>query len=40
MKANKTLFDGLRSQMYQQALMDYPNARDCDMQVMFRYLAP
>lgn len=37
---NQILFNGLRSQMYKQALKDYPNARDSDIDAMKKYLTP
>lgn len=40
MNTDKTLFDGLRSRMYQQALTDYPKAREEDIRAMHTYLAP
>ncbi|MCS4302601.1 class I SAM-dependent methyltransferase [Chryseobacterium sp. BIGb0232] len=40
MKENQILFNGLRSQMYKQALNDYPDARESDIYVMKKYLAP
>lgn len=40
MKENQILFNGLRSQMYKQALNDYPNARESDVIAMKKYLAP
>lgn len=37
---NPALFNGIRSKMYKEALKDYPNARESDVDAMKKYLKP